>query len=51
MFTLENLESLGLLRLYDIKYTSYEALRKLLDLYIEDIDETTPNDVSYVYSG
>jgi hypothetical protein len=50
LFTLNNLEKLGLLRKQEGKQI-FPLLRKNLRLIVEDLDETTPNDIAYVYSG
>jgi hypothetical protein len=50
LFTLNNLEKLGLLRKQEGK-NAYPQLRKNLQLIVEDIDENNPNDIAYVYSG
>jgi vacuolar protein sorting-associated protein 33A len=49
LFTLNNFEKLGLLKKQDKQ--SFPLLRKNLRLIVEDLDDTTPNDVAYVYSG
>ena len=50
MFTLQNLEKLGLLKKQESK-SSYPALRKNLHLIVEDVNEANPTDIAYVYSG
>lgn len=50
MFTLNNLESAGLLRKPDTKLT-YPSIKKALNLFNDKINESNPNDVSYTYSG
>jgi len=50
LFTLNNLEKLGLLRKQEGKQI-FPLLRKNLRLIVEDLDEAAPNDVAYVYSG
>jgi len=52
MFTLENLERAGLLRHQESRST-FPALRKLLRLLVDNIDETSlePSDPAYVFSG
>ncbi|KAI9016781.1 Sec1-like protein [Hyaloraphidium curvatum] len=51
--TLQNMERSSLLRRGDVPgqpaYSS--ALRKALRLVVDDVNEQTPNDISYVYSG
>jgi hypothetical protein len=47
---LDNLEKLGLLKKQEGK-SSFNVLRKNLQLIVEDIDEKNPNDIAYVYSG
>jgi len=49
LFTLNNFEKLGLLKRQDKQV--FPLMRKSLRLIVEDLDETTPNDVAYVYSG
>eukprot|EP00026_Physarum_polycephalum_P005659 Phypoly_transcript_05694.p1 GENE.Phypoly_transcript_05694~~Phypoly_transcript_05694.p1 ORF type:complete len:610 (+),score=111.39 Phypoly_transcript_05694:24-1832(+) len=49
LFTLNNFEKLGLLKRQDKQV--FPLMRKGLRLIVEDLDETTPNDVAYVYSG
>jgi len=50
LFTLQNLEKLGLLKKQESK-SSYPALRKNLHLIVEDVNEASPTDIAYVYSG
>jgi len=49
MFTLSNLEKLGFIHRQD-KKTSFPTIRKSLRLIVDDIDESNPNDIAYVYS-
>ncbi|KAL4223148.1 Vacuolar protein sorting-associated protein 33A [Mactra antiquata] len=49
LVTLSNLESAGLLRPHSNR--NYQVVRKSLKLTVEEVDEKTPNDISYVYSG
>lgn len=52
--TLQNLEAAGLIRKTDTGVfgkSGYTAIRKNLNLIVDDVDEVTPNDISYVYSG
>jgi len=49
-FTLNNLEKLDLLRKQEGKPV-FSTLRKALRLIVEEIDETNPSDIAYVYSG
>eukprot|EP01094_Clydonella_sp_ATCC50884_P027895 TRINITY_DN8212_c0_g1_i1.p1 TRINITY_DN8212_c0_g1~~TRINITY_DN8212_c0_g1_i1.p1 ORF type:complete len:596 (+),score=194.45 TRINITY_DN8212_c0_g1_i1:119-1906(+) len=48
--TLEKLERVGLFRRQEGRNV-YSALRRALDLIVEDVNEQTPNDIAYVYSG
>ncbi|KJE88792.1 vacuolar protein sorting-associated protein 33A [Capsaspora owczarzaki ATCC 30864] len=50
LVTLANLEKTGLLRKSDGK-SSYPSLRKALRLVVEDVNQITPNDISYTFSG
>eukprot|EP00696_Hemimastix_kukwesjijk_P015912 gnl/Hemi2/418_TR141_c0_g1_i1.p1 gnl/Hemi2/418_TR141_c0_g1~~gnl/Hemi2/418_TR141_c0_g1_i1.p1 ORF type:complete len:361 (+),score=106.36 gnl/Hemi2/418_TR141_c0_g1_i1:931-2013(+) len=50
IFTLVNLEKLGLLRLQEGR-NAWKSLAKLLRLLVEDLDEHSPQDIAYVYSG
>lgn len=50
IFTLNNFEKLGLLKRQEGKQ-AFPLLRKNLRLIVEDLEEATPNDVAYVYSG
>uniref|UniRef100_A0A8C4YZF6 Vacuolar protein sorting-associated protein 33A n=1 Tax=Gadus morhua TaxID=8049 RepID=A0A8C4YZF6_GADMO len=51
MLTLNNLEKTGLLKLQTNSRNNYPTIRKTLKLWMEDANEQTPNDISYVYSG
>lgn len=50
IFTLNNFEKLGLIKKQEGKQ-GFPILRKNLRLIVEDLDESNPNDVAYVYSG
>ncbi|XP_045171518.1 vacuolar protein sorting-associated protein 33A-like isoform X2 [Mercenaria mercenaria] len=49
LVTLTNLERARLLRPHTNR--NYQTIRKSLKLTVEDVNELTPNDISYVYSG
>eukprot|EP00727_Mastigamoeba_balamuthi_P009151 m51a1_g4859 putative vacuolar protein sorting-associated protein 33a (626) ;mRNA; r:312763-315702 len=52
LFTLRNLERLGLLRRQDGKAPlGFAALRKSLRLVVDDVCEARPNDIAYAFSG
>ncbi|KAH3744739.1 vacuolar protein sorting-associated protein 33A [Pelomyxa schiedti] len=51
MFTLDNLELLGLLRPQETKDNPFDILKKLLSLYSPNPNEETPEDITYIYSG
>eukprot|EP00004_Rigifila_ramosa_P013978 TRINITY_DN3139_c0_g1_i1.p1 TRINITY_DN3139_c0_g1~~TRINITY_DN3139_c0_g1_i1.p1 ORF type:complete len:315 (-),score=91.80 TRINITY_DN3139_c0_g1_i1:21-965(-) len=50
IFTLNNLEKLGLLKRNDTR-SNFGQIRKSLKLWIDDIDENNPQDIAYVFSG
>jgi hypothetical protein len=50
LVSLDNLEKLGLLKKQEGKQT-FPVLRKNLNLMSEEIDESNPTDINYVYSG
>eukprot|EP00299_Pterocystis_sp_00344_P011353 c5279_g1_i1.p1 GENE.c5279_g1_i1~~c5279_g1_i1.p1 ORF type:complete len:451 (+),score=116.67 c5279_g1_i1:619-1971(+) len=50
IFTLNALERLLLLRQHDGK-SSFSNVRKNLRLIVDDVNEETPNDIAYVFSG
>jgi hypothetical protein len=51
VFTLNNLEKLGLLKRQESRSGTWPALRKSLQLIVEDLNEARPNDIAYVFSG
>ncbi|XP_068937737.1 vacuolar protein sorting-associated protein 33A isoform X1 [Petaurus breviceps papuanus] len=51
MLTLNNLEQAGLLRPQAGGRNNYPTIRKTLRLWMDDVNEQNPNDISYVYSG
>jgi len=51
IITLDNLSKVGLFKKYDKTKNPYPAVRKALKLIVDDVDEHSPNDISYVYSG
>ncbi|XP_072921664.1 vacuolar protein sorting-associated protein 33A isoform X1 [Hemitrygon akajei] len=51
ILTLNNLEKAGLLRPQTSTRNNYPTIRKTLRLWMDDINEQNPNDISYVYSG
>ncbi|XP_043924530.1 vacuolar protein sorting-associated protein 33A [Protopterus annectens] len=51
ILTLSNLEKAGLLKLQTASRNNYPTIRKTLRLWMDDINEQYPNDISYVYSG
>ncbi|RXM90788.1 Vacuolar protein sorting-associated protein 33A [Acipenser ruthenus] len=51
ILTLSNLEKAGLLKPQTSTRNNYPTIRKTLKLWMEDINEQNPNDISYVYSG
>eukprot|EP01116_Phalansterium_solitarium_P008766 TRINITY_DN22737_c0_g1_i1.p1 TRINITY_DN22737_c0_g1~~TRINITY_DN22737_c0_g1_i1.p1 ORF type:complete len:656 (-),score=304.25 TRINITY_DN22737_c0_g1_i1:111-2078(-) len=51
LFTLNNLEKLGLFKRQDASRNTFAQARKQLSLIVEDIDESNPTDIAYVYSG
>ena len=50
MFTLNNLEKVGLLKRTETK-TLHNHFKKALNLINEKVDEMNPKDTSYVFSG
>ena len=50
MFTLHNLEKLGMFRRSEGKAT-FPTLLKALDLFVDEVNEANPDDISYVFSG
>ncbi|KAJ3224336.1 hypothetical protein HK099_008580 [Clydaea vesicula] len=58
ILTLQNLQKVGLLKkqvatssLALAKSNNFPSIRKSLRLIVDDVNEHTPNDISYVYSG
>ncbi|XP_055963142.1 vacuolar protein sorting-associated protein 33A [Sorex fumeus] len=51
ILTLQNLEKAGLLRPQQGGRNSYPTIRKTLRLWMDDVNEQNPTDISYVYSG
>ncbi|GCC24014.1 vacuolar protein sorting-associated protein 33A [Chiloscyllium punctatum] len=51
ILTLNNLEKAGLLKPQTSTRNNYPTIRKTLRLWMDDINEQNPNDISYVYSG
>ncbi|KAM6193366.1 vacuolar protein sorting-associated protein 33A isoform 2-T2 [Sarcoramphus papa] len=51
ILTLNNLEKAGLLKLQTSGRNNYPTIRKTLRLWMDDVNEQNPNDISYVYSG
>ncbi|XP_044514700.1 vacuolar protein sorting-associated protein 33A isoform X3 [Gracilinanus agilis] len=51
MLTLNNLEQAGLLKPQAGGRNNYPTIRKTLRLWMDDVNEQNPNDISYVYSG
>ncbi|XP_078410263.1 vacuolar protein sorting-associated protein 33A isoform X2 [Cetorhinus maximus] len=51
ILTLNNLEKTGLLKPQTSTRNNYPTIRKTLRLWMDDINEQNPNDISYVYSG
>nr|XP_014339614.1 PREDICTED: vacuolar protein sorting-associated protein 33A [Latimeria chalumnae] len=51
ILTLNNLEKSGLLKLQSSSRNNYPTIRKTLRLWMDDVNEQNPNDISYVYSG
>lgn len=51
ILTLNNLEKAGLLKSQTSTRNNYPTIRKTLRLWMDDINEQNPNDISYVYSG
>uniref|UniRef100_A0A4W3HUW4 Vacuolar protein sorting-associated protein 33A n=1 Tax=Callorhinchus milii TaxID=7868 RepID=A0A4W3HUW4_CALMI len=51
ILTLSNLEKAGLLKAQTGTRNNYPTIRKTLRLWMDDINEQNPNDISYVYSG
>jgi len=50
LFTMNNMEKLGLIRKQEGK-AAFPVIRKAMRLIVEDVNETDPNDIAYVYSG
>ncbi|XP_067949136.1 vacuolar protein sorting-associated protein 33A-like [Watersipora subatra] len=48
---LNNMEKVGLIKIQRTNSKVYPALRKSLNLLVEDINEQNPSDIAYVYSG
>ncbi|NXN95936.1 VP33A protein, partial [Rhinopomastus cyanomelas] len=51
ILTLNNLEKAGLLKPQVSSRNNYPTIRKTLRLWMDDVNEQNPNDISYVYSG
>ncbi|NXF98305.1 VP33A protein, partial [Eubucco bourcierii] len=51
ILTLSNLEKAGLLKPQTSGRNNYPTIRKTLRLWMDDVNEQNPNDISYVYSG
>ncbi|NXX96059.1 VP33A protein, partial [Centropus bengalensis] len=51
LLTLNNLEKAGLLKSQTSGRNNYPTIRKTLRLWMDDVNEQNPNDISYVYSG
>jgi hypothetical protein len=51
IITLDNLSKVGLFKKHDGTKNTYPAVKKGLKLIVDDVDEYSPNDISYVYSG
>ncbi|KAM4050273.1 uncharacterized protein ACNLHF_015065 isoform 2-T2 [Anomaloglossus baeobatrachus] len=51
LLTLHNLEKAGLLKPQLGSRNNYPTIRKTLRLWMDDVNEQNPNDISYVYSG
>ncbi|KAG9487694.1 hypothetical protein GDO78_007474 [Eleutherodactylus coqui] len=51
ILTLHNLEKAGLLKAQSGSRNNYPTIRKTLRLWMDDVNEQNPNDISYVYSG
>ncbi|XP_052224605.1 vacuolar protein sorting-associated protein 33A-like isoform X2 [Dreissena polymorpha] len=49
LVTLGNLEKVGMLRAHTTR--NYQVVRKSLKLTVDTVNEMSPNDISYVYSG
>ncbi|ORX89440.1 vacuolar protein sorting-associated protein 33A [Basidiobolus meristosporus CBS 931.73] len=49
--TLHNLAKVGLLKIQDVNRNPYPQVRKSLRLIVDQVDERSPNDIAYVYSG
>ncbi|XP_060105435.1 vacuolar protein sorting-associated protein 33A [Heteronotia binoei] len=51
ILTLNNLEKAGLLKPQTSGRNNYPTIRKTLRLWMDDVNEQNPHDISYVYSG
>ncbi|KAH0502251.1 Vacuolar protein sorting-associated protein 33A [Microtus ochrogaster] len=51
ILTLNNLEKAGLLKAQTGSRNNYPTIRKTLRLWMDDVNEQNPTDISYVYSG
>ncbi|KAM4707633.1 vacuolar protein sorting-associated protein 33A [Discoglossus pictus] len=51
ILTLHNLEKAGLLKPQTSSRNNYPTIRKTLRLWMDDVNEQNPTDISYVYSG
>uniref|UniRef100_A0A2K6DRC4 Vacuolar protein sorting-associated protein 33A n=1 Tax=Macaca nemestrina TaxID=9545 RepID=A0A2K6DRC4_MACNE len=51
MLTLHNLEKAGLLKPQTGGRNNYPTIRKTLALWMDDVKEQNPKDISYMYSG
>lgn len=51
ILTLNNLEKAGLLKAQTGGRNNYPTIRKTLRLWMDDVNEQNPTDISYVYSG
>ncbi|XP_069352831.1 vacuolar protein sorting-associated protein 33A isoform X2 [Eulemur rufifrons] len=51
ILTLHNLEKAGLLKPQTGSRNNYPTIRKTLRLWMDDVNEQNPTDISYVYSG
>ncbi|XP_015273145.1 PREDICTED: vacuolar protein sorting-associated protein 33A [Gekko japonicus] len=51
ILTLNNLDKAGLLKPQTSGRNNYPTIRKTLRLWMDDVNEQNPHDISYVYSG
>jgi hypothetical protein len=51
LLTFDNLAKAGLFKSVDTTKSTYNYIKKSLRVIVDDVNEQSPNDISYVYSG